>query len=182
MRSLSITFFLAFMSSMLCAQSPSGYSTLVTLYEDWRVFQRPPLVDDIPDYSPETMQRQYKTLPSYRTRLASIDTAGWPISARVDYLLLWAEMNGMEFDHTVLRPWERMPGFYAHVWLEQSDVPAHEGPVAHGALDGDPRRLRQLAHADEVVRKQVHHPFDQIVTGHRPLLGDRIVADVVRHG
>ncbi len=114
---------------------PPGYANLVALFQDWREFQRPPMADDIPDYSRLAMAAQYEQLPSYRAQLAAIDTASWPVSARVDYLLLWAEMNGCEFDHRVLRPWERMPGFYAHVWLDQSDVPAHEGPVAYGALE-----------------------------------------------
>ena len=39
-------------------------------------------------------------------------------------MLVWAEMNGLEFDHRVLKPWERMPAFYATFWAEQSDVPA----------------------------------------------------------
>jgi hypothetical protein len=53
----------------------------------------------------------------------------------VDYHVVRAEMNGLDFDHRVLRPWSRMPGFYNMVFLSQSDVPAHEGPVVHGWID-----------------------------------------------
>jgi len=127
---------IAFMSlTAQSRQTPEGYKDLVGLFNDWRMFQQPVETDGVPDYSRKAMAAQYEGLRAYRERLADIDTTSWPISARVDYLLIWAEMNGMEFDHRVLRPWERMPGFYAHVWLEQSDVPAHEGPVAHGALE-----------------------------------------------
>jgi len=44
-------------------------------------------------------------------------------------------MNGLDFDHRVARPWSRMPGFYNMVFLAESDVPAHEGPVVHGWID-----------------------------------------------
>jgi hypothetical protein len=117
------------------SSAPDGYADLITLFNDWRTFQKPPLKGDIYDYSSATMASQFDALDRYRERLTAIDTSSWPVAGRIDYLLVWAEMNGLDFDHRVLRPWERMPGFYAHVWLEQSDVPAHEGPVAHGALE-----------------------------------------------
>jgi len=44
-------------------------------------------------------------------------------------------MNGLDFDHRVLRPWANNPAFYATVFLEQSDQPAREGPNAYGAVD-----------------------------------------------
>jgi hypothetical protein len=44
-------------------------------------------------------------------------------------------MNGLDFDHRVLRPWTRHPGFYVPVVAEQSDTPAKEGPAFAGALE-----------------------------------------------
>jgi len=46
-----------------------------------------------------------------------------------------AEMNGLDFDHRVLRPWERDPAFYKTLWLDRSDVPAHEGSTHHAIVD-----------------------------------------------
>ena len=46
-----------------------------------------------------------------------------------------AEMNGFDFDVRVLQPWVRDPAFYATLWTEQSDTPAHEGPVPAGICD-----------------------------------------------
>lgn len=40
-------------------------------------------------------------------------------------------MNGYDFNERVLRSWERDPAFYKSVWMERSDVPAHEGPTHH---------------------------------------------------
>ncbi len=60
---------------------------------------------------------------------------GWPVAQQIDWHLVRAEMNGLEFDHRVRRPWERDPAFYVTVYPAQSDVPAHEGPVIHGWID-----------------------------------------------
>jgi len=81
------------------------------------------------------MERQSEELSSYQARLAAIDAEGWPISQQVDYHVVRAEMNGLEFDHRVLRPWSRNPAFYMLIHGSQSDVPAREGEVMSGAIE-----------------------------------------------
>src|SRR2546428_4268422 len=44
-------------------------------------------------------------------------------------------MNGLDFDHRVLRPWERNPAFYVGVVADESDQPAREGPFAYGTVE-----------------------------------------------
>ena len=44
-------------------------------------------------------------------------------------------MNGLDFDHRVLRPWARDPGFYAVLVPEQSDTPAKEGSAFAGTIE-----------------------------------------------
>ncbi|MEJ1962131.1 MAG: hypothetical protein WDO56_11555 [Gammaproteobacteria bacterium] len=70
-----------------------------------------------------------------RRQLDQMETSGWPIPRRVDWHLLRAEMNGYDFNRRVLRPWARDPAFYRTVWMERSDVPAHEGPSHHALLE-----------------------------------------------
>ncbi len=111
------------------------YEDLVKLFEEWRAFQKPQLVDGIPDYSAKAMTAQHRELAAYQRRLASIDTTGWAVTQRVDYHLVKAEMNGLDFDHRVRQPWVRDPAFYVTIFPEQSDVPAREGPVIHSAID-----------------------------------------------
>ena len=67
--------------------------------------------------------------------VASISTAGWSDSQQIDYELFKAELNGMDFDLRVLKPWVRDPTFYASVWAEQSDVPEHEGPSSEPTIN-----------------------------------------------
>jgi uncharacterized protein (DUF885 family) len=111
------------------------YEDLLTLHGDWREFQQPAVTDGVPDYTPAAMGRQRQELTRYQARLAGIDPEGWPISQRVDYHVVRAEMNGLEFDHRVLRPWARNPAFYMLVHGSQSDVPAREGEVMRGVME-----------------------------------------------
>lgn len=112
-----------------------SYEDLVSFFDDWREFQHPRLINGVPDYSASAMAEQHRELANYQRRLAAFDTTGWSVAQHVDYHIVRAEMNGLDFDHRVLRPWSRMPSFYNMVFLSQSDVPAHEGPVVHGWVD-----------------------------------------------
>lgn len=113
----------------------SSYDDLVALFEEWRDFQKPRLVDNVPDYTSESMRRQARDLNTYQQRLLAIDPDTWPIAHQVDYHIVRAEMNGLEFDHRVMRPWARMPSFYKVVLPSETDVPAREGQVMHGAIE-----------------------------------------------
>jgi hypothetical protein len=131
---------LVLLATVACATSTpvsSGtrYEDLVALFQDWRGFQQPKLVNGVPDYSAPAMAAQRQALPGYQRRLASLDTTGWTIPQQVDYQVVQAEMNGLDFDHRVLRPWARNPAFYVTVFPSRSDQPAREGPLAYGAIE-----------------------------------------------
>jgi hypothetical protein len=111
------------------------HSDLMTLFTDWRAFQKPPVVDGVPQYTVAAMAAQQRELPAFQRRLAAIDPAGWPATQQVDWHLVRAEMNGLEFDHRVRKPWATNPAFYVTVFLEQSDQPAREGPVPYGTVE-----------------------------------------------
>jgi len=111
------------------------YDDLISLFAEWRTFQRPTLVNAVPDYSTAAMAAQHKALPRYQSRLAAIDPSGWPIPQQADYHVVRAEMNGLDFDHRVLRPWANNPAFYVTIFPSESDQPAREGPFAYGAVE-----------------------------------------------
>jgi hypothetical protein len=116
--------------------SPAGeYDDLATLFAEWREFESPEIVDGVPDYSPAAMATQYAELPRWKARLEALDPTDWSVPDQIDWHLVRAEMNGLDFDHRVRQPWTRDPAFYVTIFPSESDVPAHEGPVIHGWID-----------------------------------------------
>jgi hypothetical protein len=111
------------------------YEQLVSLFTEWRAFQKPRVAGGVPDYSAAAMASQHKALPSFQRRLTSIDPASWPVPQQVDWHIVRAEMNGLDFDHRILRPWANNPAFYVTVFPSRSDQPAREGHNALGAVE-----------------------------------------------
>ena len=111
------------------------YDDLVLLFNDWRNFENPPLLDGAPDYTRERFEEDKSEFLELRKRLHSFDIDNWAIKEQIDWYVIKAEMNGYDFNYRVLRPWERDPAFYQTIWMYQSDVPAHEGPTNHGVLE-----------------------------------------------
>jgi len=112
-----------------------SYDDLVQLFEDWRDFESPEMVDGAPNYTSARFDEAYAELPEFRERLNQFDITDWPIEQQVDWHIIRAEMNGFDFNHRVLKPWVRDPAFYQSIWTSQSDVPAHEGPTHHAVLE-----------------------------------------------
>jgi hypothetical protein len=111
------------------------YEDLTQLFTEWRTFQQPKRTDGVPDYTPAAMTAQFRALAGLQQRLRAIDPTGWPVAQQVDFHLVRAEMNGLDFDHRVLKPWERNPAFYVTIFSDQSDQPAREGPLAWGGVE-----------------------------------------------
>jgi hypothetical protein len=111
------------------------YDDLVALFKDWRAVQRPTVVQGVPDYRAAAMAVQKTELARYQQRLKAIDPRSWPIPQQVDYHIVRAEMNGLDFDHRVLRPWANNPAFYVTVFDDESDQPAREGPHSDGIVE-----------------------------------------------
>jgi uncharacterized protein (DUF885 family) len=126
-----------------CQQKPADpiieksttYTQLVELFKSWREFHSPQLKDGVPDYSAEAMKKQHAELKNWQNRLNAFDTTKWPIKHQVDWYLVWAEMNSLDFDHRVKQPWVRDPAFYVWFHPSPSDVPEREGENAFGAVE-----------------------------------------------
>jgi hypothetical protein len=126
---------LSTLAGLAAGQPSSSYEDLLKLFREWRAFQKPAIVDGVPDYTPTAMEKQRRALPDWQKRLAAMDTKSWTIHERVDLELVRAEMNGLDFDHRVLKPWSRNPCFYSTLIVdEESDTPTKEGPAFASAL------------------------------------------------
>ena len=113
----------------------NNYTSLVSLFKDWRAFEKPPLLKGAPDYTAVSFNKRLAAFKALQSRLNNIDTSSLLIEQKVDWMLVWAEMNGYDFNHRVLKPWNRDPAFYKTIFTERSDVPAHEGPTHHAIID-----------------------------------------------
>jgi hypothetical protein len=115
------------------------YEDLAALFREFRELQKPKMKEGIPDYTRAAMREQRRSLRDLQRRLQSIDTSAWPIPQQVDHMLVRAEMNGLEFEHRVLRPWERDPAWYIVVNFQ------------FGPKMFDPIRLPRLPASDDRI-------------------------------
>ena len=113
----------------------SSYDDLVSLFKEWRTFENPPKLNGAPDYTKATFEKRWPQFKELQNKLKSIDTSNWSVENQVDWMIVWAEMNGYDFNHNILKPWVRDPAYYKAIWMNRSDVPAHEGPTNHGITE-----------------------------------------------
>ena len=113
----------------------NSYEDLVALFKKWRTFENPPLKDGAPDYTQATFQSRHGEFKALQEQLLAMDWSEWTTPRQVDWHIVWAEMNGYDFNYRVLKPWARDPAFYKSVWMARSDVPAHEGPTHHAVTE-----------------------------------------------
>ena len=127
------------LSAVLAGQAQSRtHDQLLALFQEWRTFEEPPrLAGGVPDYTPATNASRLKGLEAMQARLPAIDRTGWTVSQQVDYHLVRAEMNGLEYHLRVLQPFARDPAYYASIITGESRH-ARQGRA------GDPRRHQAL--------------------------------------
>ena len=111
------------------------YQSLLQLTKELRQLEKTSFPNGVPDYRSKTIAKVQQLLAQIRTNHAKIDTAGWILGQKVDYVLLLSEMNALDYNCRILKPWVRDPSFYAILFGEQSDVPAHEGPTSFAYID-----------------------------------------------
>ncbi|MDJ0655621.1 MAG: DUF885 family protein [Xanthomonadales bacterium] len=130
-----LKFVLALTLLLPAGTQASDYQQLVELFHQWRAFEQSGTHNGAPDYRAATMARKHQQLKKLQRQLLALDPAGWSLEQQVDYHLVRAEMNGMDFNIRVLKPWARDPAYYTSVWTYQSDTPAHEGPTHHALVE-----------------------------------------------
>lgn len=168
----------------------ADYLDLVALFKEWREFEKPPLLNGVPDYSEKTFEKRWPKFKALQSGLQSIDTTNWPVEHQVDWMIVWAEMNGYDFNHRILKPWVRDPAFYKSVWTYRSDVPAHEGPTNHCTTElwtynfplSPNERLRLLNDLKRIVplntqakKNLTGNAKDLWITGIRDIQNQRVV-------
>lgn len=132
---IPLFFAVVILPQLAWAQSNATYPDLLQLFSEWREFESPPLLDGAPDYTAAQFERRNNEYLALRARHAAFEIGDWPVPHQVDWHLVRAELNGYDFNRRVLKPWARDPAFYDTVWMDRSDVPAHEGPTNHAVVE-----------------------------------------------
>ena len=133
---------LALLCSGVPAVAQASYPELVELFLEFRAmtgvsgdeYGALPVVD------PVIIEAEAIALDEFQARLLAIDPSAWPIPEQVDYHLVRAELNGLQFRHRVTRPWFRDPGTY-------SDIVYFLGELRRTSPDHDPREVLAVLEA-----------------------------------
>jgi hypothetical protein len=144
------------------------YDDLVYLFKEFREFRKPRVTDSVPDYTPAAMKVQRLGLEKFKKRLAAIDISGWPIPQIADYMIVRAEMNGLEFDHRVLRPWSRDPAWYIVVEFQfgqkmHDPINLPEPPLPSDRLPALRTKLRAVPAILDQAKKNLTEPAADLV-------------------
>jgi uncharacterized protein DUF885 len=129
------------------AQSDAGWNDLVALDADLNALRRPDRENGVPQFGPDAMASRAQSISGVQRRLGALDPSNWSVAGKVDYLLVWAKANGMEFEHRVTRPWQRD----AILYLDQvRRVPYSDLPLTGEAAT---RWRQSLEAVPEVLRQ-----------------------------
>ena len=90
----------------------SPQDALVEIFQAAQDLRQPDIVEGIPDFSAAAVERQKAGLAELRSRFDGLDPTGWPMSGQVDYLLVRAELDMLDYGLHVYRATSRSPAFY----------------------------------------------------------------------
>ena len=63
----------------------NSYDDLVILFEDWRLFEEPDLINGVHDYSVNSFDKKKPKYNILRERLEDFDISEWSISNQIDW-------------------------------------------------------------------------------------------------
>lgn len=131
----SLLLFVCFLIALISSAQTKTYESLLQLTQELRQLERTSLPNGVPDYRAATIVKIQQALVLLKNRHAKIDTTGWRLEDKVDYVLVLSEINALDFNCQILKPWVRDPSFYAIIFAEQSDTPEHEGPTSFAVIE-----------------------------------------------
>jgi hypothetical protein len=143
------------------AQSPSeqSYQELVKLNQELVSLQAPRLVDGVPDYTAATMEAKRRELEALRERWASIEATSWPTSHKIDYLLVYARINEMDFGMRVVRSGSRDPGLYVDLVKR---IPYVDLPISADGLEEMRALLLSVPRVIEQAKNNLTEPAKEL--------------------
>ncbi len=156
--------------------SDGGWQALADLDVELRELRLPSQAEDSARLAPEALTERARAIESAREQLSALDPAAWSVAGKIDYLLVWARINGLDFEHRVTRPWSRDPIFHLnlirrvpYVELPLSDEEGERWRASLAAVPGTLARAEaSLTEASgELARLAIFHleNFDGVGQG-----------------
>jgi hypothetical protein len=118
-----------------------GHEALVKLYQEFQNFRRPAVMDGVPNYSPAAIQAKEKGLETFRKHLSEISYEDWTVAQKIDFLLVRAKLNELDFQLRVTRPWARDPGSYVDMVAR---IPFADTPLTENSKGNLQNRLKTV--------------------------------------
>ncbi|MEE8584848.1 MAG: DUF885 family protein, partial [Acidobacteriota bacterium] len=124
-----------------------SFEDVLAIWKEAQELRRVPVLGGVPEYAPQMTSARKAALQGLRQRLKAIDPGDWSVPNRVDYLLVRARLDEMDFEHRVTRPWARDPGTYHDlirpIPYQETPIPADEVEAFRKRLQAVPRILVQ---------------------------------------
>lgn len=136
-------------------QQPAGVAALAALHAEIETVRRPRPAPAVPDYSTRALEARAARVAAFQQRLAAIDPSSWPVPDQVDYHVVRAQVNQLDFEHRVSRPWARDPVTYVDAVRR---APYIDLPAAGDALTEARRALLAVPQILEAARTQLTAP------------------------
>ena len=136
-----------------------GWQQLVELDARLDSLRRPGTSQGVPDDGTAGIEHRARELAELQNRLARLEPDGWSVGGKVDYLLVWAKSNALQFEHEVTRPWARDPLHY----LDQvRRLPYVELPLSGRDAESWPRRLAAVPAVLDQARTNLTEPLGEL--------------------
>ncbi|MGI8785242.1 MAG: DUF885 family protein [Acidobacteriota bacterium] len=97
------------------AIAQTGYDEIVEILRLARQFKQPLLSKREMDFSAAAVASRRASIVVWQQQLKALDPSKWPVAQQVDYLLVRAELDQLDFEYRILRPWSRDPGLYVDI-------------------------------------------------------------------
>ena len=141
------------------SQSEQDYKKLVDLNMELVLLQGPSRVDGVPDYSSPAMESKRIELERLRKQWASIDAETWSTSEKIDYLLVYARINEIDFGLRVVRSFSRDPGLYVDLVKR---IPYADVPIFEDHLQTFRTRLENVPKVMEQAKSNLTEPAKEL--------------------